>query len=416
MKIVIIGAGVIGLSCAYFLSQTGHTIEIYDQGDMQDGCSYGNAGLIEISQMTPVPAPGIIQKVLPWMFQPNSPFYMKPQCNADFLQWLYYFLRATSHSHAQHCITIYKQLAALSQQLYQQITEQVLSVPLYKKGLMILYKTQKAQEIEQQTAAEAGIHGMTATELNIAEIVQLNPNIRFDILGGIHYLNDMHVNPADFVNGLKEYLQTRDVRFYIKEKLIDIEIKSKKIQKLVTTNQTIEADMFVFATGAWTGQIAKKVKLNIPLQPGKGYHIKLYPKHNIQMPMMLSEKNIAVTPMGSQLRLAGTMELSGFDHQLRQNRVQAIANGVESYFPDLAPIRYSQDQVWCGLRPMPADGLPFIGRTKGLENLCIAAGHGMRGISLGLATGSLIRDMIDEKPIPSVFDGLCPDRFAGRYF
>ncbi|MBX2943715.1 MAG: FAD-dependent oxidoreductase, partial [Cyclobacteriaceae bacterium] len=180
--------------------------------------------------------------------------------------------------------------------------------------------------------------------------------------------------------------------------VLDFNIQNNQIQTLTTSQGDYSFDKIVLATGSWSGTLAKRLKLSLPMQAGKGYSFTLNNvEKNIRIPSIFLESKVAVTPMGNDLRFGGTMEITGVNHTISMNRVKGIVESIPKYYPEMKVDVPAKEKIWHGLRPCSPDGLPYIGRSKQINNLIVATGHSMLGISLGPGTGKLVADLVNEK-------------------
>ncbi|MEE9361297.1 MAG: FAD-dependent oxidoreductase [Cellulophaga sp.] len=411
-NIIIIGGGIIGLSTAYYLLKEGHTVTIIDKSDINNGASFVNAGYLTPSHIIPLAAPGMIKKGLKWMLNSRSPFYVKPRLDKDFLKWAYYFNRSSTKDNVTKAIPLLKDINVLSTDLFTSIHKsgELGNFQLEKKGLLMLFKTQKAGDSEITIAQKVASIGLDAKEISLQELNKLQPNLNKEIIGAIHYNCDSHTSPDQIMHQLKNYLKEQGVSFKLNEEVIDFKFKNSSITSVITKKETYATDEVVLASGSWSQNIAKKLDLKINIQAGKGYRINVKRPTGIVLPAILLEAKIAVTPMNGFTRFAGTMEFSGINHTISKNRVDAIANASMSYYDGLEITASEKSEVQCGLRPVSPDGLPYIGRTSKYKNLTIGTGHAMMGWSLGPATGKLITEIISNQKLSMNVDGFHPDR------
>ena len=409
---IIIGGGIIGLCSAYYLKKEGHNITVIDKSNLEAGASYVNAGYIIPSHIIPLAAPGMMAKGIKWMFNSNSPFYIKPRIDLDFIKWLWQFNKSATRANVEKAIPIIKDINIFSKELYIDILSSGdLGVfQLESKGLLMLYKTKKEGFYEKEVAKRVRDLGLEVKELSLADLNKLQPNISEEILGAIHYKCDAHTTPTEFMAKIKDYLSENNVVFKTDEKVLDFKIENNKITSVLTNKDNYIADEVILASGSWSQEIAKKLQLKISIQAGKGYKIDINRKTPVVLPAILMEAKVAVTPMKNFTRFAGTMELSGIDHTIRKGRIDAIANAASNYYNDLTITEKEKEVAQYGFRPVSPDGLPFIGRTEKFKNLTIATGHSMMGWSLGPATGKLISEVISEKAISMNIDSFRPDR------
>jgi D-amino-acid dehydrogenase len=398
-NIVIVGGGIVGLSCAYYLQKEGHQVTVFDKSNMSAGASYVNAGYITPSHIVPMAAPGMISTGIKYMFNTASPFYMKPRLDIDFLKWAWYFKKSSTAAKVEKAIPVIKDINILSRQLFQEIKDSgdLGNFHLERKGLLMLYQTQKECDHEMAVAAKAKFLGLEVNQLDMTEIKKLEPNIQINALGAIHYECDAHMTPSDFMTRMKTFLQGAGVKLKHNEEVIDIKLISDKLVKVKTSKGELKADAIVLAAGSWTSKLSKQLHISLPLQAGKGYRINVKRKTGICMPAILMESKMAVTPMKGFTRFAGTMEFSGINNKIRKERVDAIAKGASKYYEGLQITKEEKNDVRCGLRPVSPDGLPYIGAADQHHAIVFATGHAMMGWSLGPATGKLVSELITKR-------------------
>ncbi|OBX24980.1 D-amino-acid dehydrogenase [Gelidibacter algens] len=410
-KVIIIGGGIIGLCSAYYLQKDGHQVTVIDQSNMDAGASYVNAGYLSPSHIIPLSAPGVMIKGLKWMFNSASPLYIKPRMEADFLKWTYAFNKSCSSNHVKKAIPAIKDLAVLSQELYKDIREQEHFTSQYRKdGILMLCQTEKALKEALKTAGLASEEGLEVNEVTLADLKRLEPNVNLNVIGGTHYKCDAHTTPNEFMSEMKAYLKLKGVVFYANEKVEDIEVKNHKISALITKTHTFTADEFVLAAGSWSALLSKKLGIHLLLQAGKGYRINTTSSTGIKLPAILTESKVAVTPMNGFTRFGGTMEIAGINSKINKNRIDAIANAVTKYYPEITLTETEKEDAASGLRPVTPDGLAYIGKSSKCSNLIIATGHAMMGWSMGTGTGKLVSELISDKKLSLDIHVFSPDR------
>ena len=397
-KVVIIGGGIMGVCSAYFLKKEGHEVTLIDKSNFSSGASYVNAGYITPSHIISLAAPGIITKGLKWMFNPASPFYVKPRLDKDFLQWAWAFKRSSTKQKVAQSIPVIKDINILSRELYVAMKSSGdLDFHYDHKGLLMAYKHDKAGEQEWEVGKKAIKLGLKVENLTAKEVEVLEPNANLNIKGAVYFHSDAHMTPGGFMKNMLSYLKENGVTILAEEEVKDIIISTNSITKVVTNKQEIKADEFVMAAGSWSPLISKKLGIKMLLQPGKGYRINVAQETNITIPAVLLEAKVAVTPMNGFTRFSGTMEIDKINHKINPIRVNAIANSASEYYHGLQISTQDKEAAQCGLRPVTPDGLPYIGRTSQYNNLTFATGHAMMGWSLGPATGKLVSEIISDK-------------------
>ncbi len=411
-NIGIIGGGIIGLSSAYYLMKAGHRVTVIDKGIFDEGCSFGNAGMIVPSHFIPLAAPGMIAKGIRWMFNSRSPFYVRPRFDVELLRWGYLFYKSATKEKISKSIPALKELSLLSKALYKQWSVELpFDFGYQERGLMMLYKTEETEKEEKETAHLANQLGIEAKILNPDEVQSLEADVRVNVKGGVYFPGDAHLIPQVLINQLRKYLSDEGVTIVGDAEVLDFNVSDHVLESVQTSKGDFSFDEIILATGAWSGKLGKQLKLDLPMQAGKGYSFTLdQVQKNIRIPSIFLEARVAITPMGNSLRFGGTMEVAGVNHNINMNRVQGIVNSIPQYYPEMEVSVPSKDKVWHGLRPCSPDGLPYIGRTK-IKNLIVATGHAMMGLSLGPGTGKLIAELVDSQNLSMSLQCFKPDRF-----
>lgn len=412
-RIAIVGGGVIGLSAAYYLQQAGHNVVVFDESSMDNTCSIGNAGMIVPSHIIPLAAPGMISKGIRWMFNAKSPFYVKPRLNKDLVKWGLKFYKHANKEHVAHAIPALKEISLLSKGLFQDIARsKAFEFGYHERGLMMYYRTPETEREEIEAAHISNAHGIEARILTPSEFQQMEPEVKVQARGAVYFPGDAHLTPQLFIKNLIEHLKLKGVTIRSSAKVDDFVFQGNTINGIRVNREVRSFDEYIVATGAWSGEFCAKLGLDLPMQSGKGYSFTVPDvKQNLRIPSLLLEGRVAVTPMGSSLRFGGTMEINGTDRSINMNRVKGIVETIPKYFPEMNVAVPKVSEVWNGLRPCSPDGLPYIGRVSKFQNLIIATGHSMMGLSLGPATGLLVKELIDETKLSMDLKAFDPQRF-----
>ncbi|KYP16382.1 FAD-dependent oxidoreductase [Flavihumibacter sp. CACIAM 22H1] len=412
MKAVIVGGGIIGLCSAWYLNEMGWEVVLVDRTDLSDSCSYGNLGMVVPSHFVPLAAPGIVSQGIRWMFNSKSPFYVKPALSPKLISWGLRFIKAANARHVEQSARPLLDLNLLSKSLYDELARSF-DFSLEAKGILMYFKQEAVAEEEIHLAEKARALGLDAVYLNKEEVQQLEPTTKLDVLGAVHYRSDAHLYPNLLMKQLITTLKQRGVQLLEQHALEQVERHQHKIQSITAGGKKLEADLFVMASGSWLPDTLQLAGLKIPLLPGKGYSFTVdEPAQKLNIPAILCEARVAITPMQGRMRFGGTMELGKMQHRVNLNRVKGIVESIPSYFPELKPSLPAEKNIWYGFRPCSPDGLPYIGYSAGADNLLIAGGHAMMGLSLGPATGKLIAELANGKQPSINLAPFAPDRFS----
>tara|TARA_R110002072_G_scaffold85073_3_gene192591 strand:+ start:3722 stop:4972 length:1251 start_codon:yes stop_codon:yes gene_type:complete len=410
--VLIIGGGIVGLCSAYFLQKEGHKVTVLDKSDITSGASFVNAGYITPSHIIPLASPGMISKGIKWMFNSSSPFYMQPRWDTDFFKWSWYFHKSSTKEKVDLAIPLIKDINIISRDLFTSIKNSgdLGDFQLERKGLLMLYKTDKEGEHEMQVAKKASYLGLEVSSLNKKELDTLQPNVTMNVKGAIHYECDGHTTPTEFMKKMLEYLKRSGVIIKTNEEVIDLSTENGRIIKVTTNKNDYSPKEVVLAAGSWSDNLSKKLNIKLPIQAGKGYRINVPRPTGITIPAILMEAKVAVTPMTEYTRFAGTMEFSGINDVIRKQRVEAIANATTEFYPEIKISEAEKLDAKSGLRPVSPDGLPYIGKSSSLKNLTVATGHAMMGWSLGPVTGKLVSEIISDKKTSMDINSFSPNR------
>jgi D-amino-acid dehydrogenase len=416
-SVVICGGGVIGLSAAYFLLERGHRVTVLERGAAgHDCCSLGNAGYISPSHILPLAAPGMVGMALRWMGDPESPFYVRPRLDPEFLSWGFRFWRASSEARASRAAPLLRDLHLASRALFEELAEKTGNeFGLTREGVLMLFRSARALEEEAALAGRARGLGLEANVLDAKEAAALEPGVTLDVIGGVYYPLDAHVTPQRFHATLTRLVAERGGDLLWAAEVTGWRTERRAVRAVVTARGEIGADEFVVAAGAWSSLLLRDLGVRLPLQPGKGYSMTLdSPRERPRRSILLQEKRVAITPMGPALRFGGTMELGAFDLGISPPRIRGIVKSVTRYLPAFRAEDFAEAAPWSGLRPCSPDGLPYIGRFAGFDNLSAATGHAMMGLSMGPITGKLIAELLSGERPSIELAPLSPDRFRQR--
>jgi D-amino-acid dehydrogenase len=404
-RVLILGAGVIGLSSALNALQRGFQVTVVDRGpSTRDGCSFGNAGMLVPSHFVPLAAPGAVWMGIKWMWNPESPFYIRPRLSWDLLSWALRFWQASTAARVKAAEPILRDLNYQSRDIYTEWASHPESGPgdfgLETKGLLMLCRTAKGLEEEAHMAERANQLGVPAKVLDAAGAKKLDPGADLAIEGAVYFPKDCHLDPNRLMAGLENRCRTLGATFHFNTEVTGFMREGSTLRGARTSAGELAADQVVLAAGSWSPLLAKELGLGLPMQAGKGYSLTMVkPKQLPTLCTILTEARVAVTPMGGRLRVGGTMEISGLNETVAPARVRGIQRSFCQYYPAFTETDFAGIEPWKGLRPCSPDGLPYLGRSKKITNLIIATGHAMMGLSLGGITGKLVGQLLlEEKP------------------
>jgi D-amino-acid dehydrogenase len=385
---------VIGLACAWYLRRGGADVILLERDRCGEAASLGNSGWITPSLSNPIPAPGVTAQALRWMVKPDSPFLLRPRLDPALAAWLWRFWRHSGRSAYLRGMRALLALNARTFDLYDELRTDGVEFEMHEDGMLFLFLSEAAAKGALRVFGDLQREGYTGTVTALAgaEAQARDPAVGERVAGAIYASRERHVRPESLTRGLQNALVAAgaDVR------------ENAEVSALTRTGGgwrldgragAVDVDRVVVAGGAWTGRILAPLRVPIRQEPAKGYSVTAVGEGTKpRQPLYLSEAKVGCSPFSGGVRLAGTLELSGLDLRLDRRRLAAVARSAEAYLADWRPLR--PELEWAGLRPLPADGLPLIGRAPGQDGLFVATGHGMLGVTLAPATGAALADLV----------------------
>ncbi|HET6880028.1 MAG TPA: FAD-dependent oxidoreductase [Pirellulales bacterium] len=394
-SVLVIGGGVIGAACAYYLRQAGKAVTLIEKGNFGGGCSKGNCGFVCPSHVLPLAGPGAVRNTLRTLFTRNSPLKVRWRFDPALWSWFWQFARRSNERDMLSAGHAIQALLASSRSLYDDLLSTTLSdVEWEARGLLFVFRTPAAMEHYAATDRLLSYEfDLTATRYDGAALVELEPALKPGCAGGWHYATDGHLRPDKLMSAWRGVLESQGVEIREHCELRELRIDGRLVRKVVTSQGAWPADQVVICTGAWTPQLRRMLRCSPAIQPGKGYSLTM-PRPAVcpWLPMLFEEHRVAITPFASAYRIGSTMEFTGYDASLSPDRLRLLRDGAAVYLrePSTEPVL----EEWYGWRPMTPDGLPYIGAAPGVDNLFLAAGHGMLGVSMSPATGRLVAEML----------------------
>ncbi|MEO6949012.1 MAG: FAD-dependent oxidoreductase [Ginsengibacter sp.] len=412
-KVIIVGGGINGLCTAYYLSKNHYDVTVIDSGDITNNCSFGNMGFLSPSHFIPLASPGIVAEGLKHMISKTSPFYIKPRLNLSFLQWALKFYNSSTSKTVEKNSPHLTQLLNLSRKLMNEIRDDIGDdFEMEEIGCMMMCHSQKTFEDELKVAEAGQKLGLNVEILNRQELQSREPDVELDIYGAVLFKDDAHIQPGKFMLAMKKHLENSGVKFLLNSTVTGFKRTNNKVEEVITGNGTFAAENIILSPGSWLPHLSKMLGLKLLLEGGKGYSYTYdFVEKNIKYPAILVDGRCAITPWGHSLRIGGTMEFSGINERVLVNRMQGIYNSVKKFYPGLEIEFPPKDKIWTGLRPVSPDGLPYLGKAKNFDNLYIAGGNAMLGISEGAADGKIISELVSGRKSPIDISAFTVDRF-----
>jgi D-amino-acid dehydrogenase len=316
----------------------------------------------------------------------------------------------------ERAVPILTGLTLASARLYRElIPQEGIECHYVERGVLSIYATKGGLKEAMAEIEVLGRHGIVSRPLSPDEVLEIEPTVRADIKGGVLYETDSNFEPAGFVRGLADRVVSMGGEIESGREVQEISTNGHRVTEVVVGDTRYRPQEVVLAAGAWSSALGKQLGLRIPIQPAKGYSITMTPgagTKTISMPIMAYEARVTLAPMGQDIRLAGTLEMSGLNTHVDRRRVRAMVSGIRRYVTGLDETEIDPATAWCGMRPCTPDGLPIIGRPPSLDNLIVATGHAQIGMTLGPITGRLVSQIAAGTEPELDVTAVAPDRFA----
>ena len=412
-NVIILGGGAIGLTTAYYLNRSGFNVTIIDadEPNSETNCSWGNLGMIVPSHIVPLAAPGVIKQGLKWLLDAESPFSIEFKPSLELLSWLLKFRKAANPSHGERGAKLLQELGLRSRKLYLDIGKKI-DIGLETNGILMLCNSESALEEEFKISKMARDLGMEAIDLDQSGVQKIETGMRVDVKGGVHYPLDCNIDPILFMPLMKKHLVQNGVNINYNKPVTEIVVNQNKVESVKSNDKSWLGDYFVLSAGSFSSKLVKQIGLKMPLMSGKGYSYTLeLPQKKPSVPAILIEARIASTPMGGKWRFGGTMTVTDSNRLINKKKLNAMARYVKNYYPEYESSWVNGFKPWVGLRPLSADGIPYIGSFKKFPNLIAATGHAMMGISMAPVTGEIVNNIISGQKPNFNLNMLSPDRF-----
>lgn len=405
--VIIVGGGLAGVTSAYMLAKAGQSVLLLEAQDgLAKGASYANGGMVTPSMPDPWNGPGVGKHLFASLFNPASPMKLRPKAIPGLTRWGLAFLRNSAPARHRHAIEANYALADYSAQLTQQLTcGDLQNTDVTNSGALKIFQHEAAFQSQLANARQLEAKGLKYTVLSPDDVVKLEPALEgaaSNIRHGIYYPADLSGDAHLFTNTLARKAQALGAEIHGNHPVSSLVMDGERVAGVETPQQRFLATRVLLAAGAQTLELARKARLYFPIKPAKGYSVTVSMhgwNERPNIPIVDDAMHAAVTPLGNHLRLVGTAEFTGFNPNISQDRIDNLMALFRRLFPDLARMAdTSHARSWAGFRPMSADGVPFIGRTK-RNGLWVNAGHGHLGWTMAMGSAAMLTDtMLGKTP------------------
>jgi len=391
---IVIGAGIVGASCAWHLQQRGARVTLIDSNLPGQATSFGNAGCLSPSSIYPFSYPGAIKQVPGWLLDPLGPMKIRWADLPGLLPWFWRFWREGTAQQVQAISTVQHQLMRSVTADYDAILKATGCESLREsKGLILLYSNQAEFNADRWHYDIKDQFGLPWSKLSRTELHDLEPDVKLSQAGvAVMDHSWQHLlSPADVTQRIAESAFA-DGAHWIQDRVSQVSAHELGAEIHTESGQKIAGDYLVLATGVWTNALLKQFGHRAPLTAKRGYHSMLaQPNMKLSHPLMQIKEYIVITPMRDGLRVAGTAEFAHIDAQPDYRRAKALLQHAQRFLPGLKGESVTE---WMGQRPMLPDSIPVLGSLPGRERVLCAFGHGHYGITQGPTSGRIIADLV----------------------
>ena len=400
MEVVVLGAGIIGTTSAYFLAKQGHKVTVIDRQDsVSMETSHANAGCLSYGFTSPWASPGLPFSVLKWVLTGRSPLIINPNMSVETIKFLYRMYKNCNSRSYEINKSRMLRVANYSQKALLEIESDFdLYYEQKKQGSLQLFWDSKEIEKTQKDIAILDKFNINSQLLSAEECVKIEPGLQYvknKLAGGIQFMDDFTGNCYLFSTEVYKKCVEMGVNFEFNTEIKSLQISNEKIASVSTDSGEIKADCYSVSLGSYSTKILSKIGIEIPIYPVKGYSITLPVLSNEDAPQstIMDEKNkIAITRLGDRIRVAGMAHLTDFDKNLRTKSLDSLMSGLDLLFPKSYESS-KETNFWTGFRPSTPDGTPIIGPTP-FNNLFLNTGHGTLGWTMSAGSGKLLANLV----------------------
>jgi D-amino-acid dehydrogenase len=412
MRVVVIGGGIIGLACAYELRKHGAEVTVLEAREPGAAASWGNAGWIVPSLSGPVPEPGLTLTALRWLLKADSPLYIKARLDPGFVRWLWEFWRRCTPRAYTAGLQAMARLAGPTMELYEAWQAEGVRFEMHCTGLVFAFLGEEKIRHALDDFRHLEPFGYSRPDrLSGDEVRALAPMLSPRVAGGFAVERERHVEPESVTRGLAERLRECGAGVRAHTAVTGLRCAPRQVISAQTPAGSVEGDVFLLAAGAWSAALARQAGFRLPVESGKGYSVTVdRPRMTVSRPLYLGEARVGLSPYDGALRLAGTMELSGLSETVDARRIASLRRAVGEFLVEWPA--GEREVAWAGMRPLTPDGLPALGRAPGFDNLFVATGHSMLGVTLAPATACVMAGLICNNAANIDLRPFDPGRFA----
>jgi D-amino-acid dehydrogenase len=412
-RVIVIGAGVAGLCCAYYLRKRDFEVTVIESNRVGSGASWGNGGWLCPAQSGPLPEPGLTLHGLRALFNADSALYFAPASSAEVAPWLLQFLTYCNARSYRHGVEAWARLGRGVFDLVDEMASDGVEFELYRQGMLCAARSPEiaAHELEKLKPMRRYGYELPDDVITGSALRELEPALSPAVGAGFLVRQHWHVRPDSFTGGLAQAVRRMGVEIVEAAEVVDFVGDDGGVAQVRTAAGDFAADAYVLAAGARTQPLAKMLGVTFPMQAGKGYSFFVTPSVVPRHAILLADIHVGCTPLGDRMRIGGTLEFSGLNTRIDRRRIDATIRGARRSFAEWATPEV--DHEWAGMRPITPDGLPVLDRAPGHENVYLATGYSMQGMTIGPPAGAQMAEFVGTGRRPELLEPFRADRFRG---
>lgn len=389
--IIIIGAGIMGLTTAYELLKAGKKVTIIDESDITNSTSFGNAGLLSAFDKGPLSNPGIVFNTLKLMLKGESPVNIHPTLDTKIYKWLWKFVNSANKDRLKRTLALFEKYGHISNDAYEKMQNiDGLDLDFHKKGMVSVFTEQSSYDKKLLDYAIKNDEIFEIIEKN--KIKDFIPCVTNDVKGAIHFKRNTHFDPKKVMLELKRYLKENGAEFILNEKIIDVKYSDKKIESISSALNTYEANTYIMSTGYQT-LLADKLNEKLMMTPAKGYSLTFTMPKELEpiTSTLFADLFIVMTPRRDDVRITSKLEIGSTNLDIIEKQIKSIKENFKKY---TVPFEMQNITEWTGFRPLTPNDMPLIGRDEKYKNLIYGMGLGWLGMTFAPALASILKDLI----------------------
>ncbi len=416
MKVIVLGAGIIGVSTAYYLARAGHDVVVIDrQPEPGLETSFANGGQVSASHAQPWSNPATLAKLPGWLLRGDAPLWFRarldPAMWGFFMRFLANCTPGRAHANGNKAL----RLALYSRDTLRELrAETGIGFSAEDRGILHIYRSSRDLERAARVAERFRALGLETQTINAQACAQIEPAlgpVRDQLAGAIYSPADLSGDAHAFTSELAKYAADAGVEFRMDTKIVRIAQMGGRVTGVLTQRGMVTGNAYVCAMGSYSTPLLSDIGIKLPIYPAKGYSatVPLNEPHLAPRTSITDDDHkIVLSRIGDTLRIAGTAEFDGYNTQINEPRARTVLNAGLELFPGV--MEPAQAEFWAGLRPLTPDGVPVIGATR-LNNLYINSGHGTLGWTMGCGSGRVMADLVSGRDPGIDLNGFRPDRF-----